>query len=90
MVDCSLEEELCSSCQLMLAVDKHGRILSTSMEGVRGIPYNKINDVIQVHITVVLINIVISVYLQVGLEVAKEVLDTMDSGHQDDNNQIFS
>ena len=49
VVDCNLEEELCSSCRLSLAIDKEGRILSSRTEGVGGIPYTLIEDVIKVH-----------------------------------------
>lgn len=50
MVDCTVEEEQCSECHISLAVDKDGHILATSMEGLGGIPYTKINDVIKVKI----------------------------------------
>ena len=52
VVDCSVEEELCSSCQLSAAVSKDG-ILSTSLEGGGGIPYDQLNDIIEVSLTIV-------------------------------------
>lgn len=50
MVDCSVEEELCSSCQLSVAVSKDG-VLCTSLEGGGGIPYTQMNDIIEVGLT---------------------------------------
>ena len=48
MVDCSVEEELCSSCQVSLAVDVSGHVLSTNVEGTGAIPYKKISSIIMV------------------------------------------
>ncbi len=48
MVDCSLEEEFCSDCQLSVATSKDG-VLFTSLEGSGGIPYSQLNDVIEVN-----------------------------------------
>ena len=49
-----MEEELCSSCRLSLAVDCDGNVLTTTMEGNGGIPYQKLNDVIKVQRTLIL------------------------------------
>lgn len=48
MVDCTIEEELCSNCQISIAVDQAGHVLSTSMEGVGSIPYGKMSSIIMV------------------------------------------
>ena len=48
MVDCVVEEELCSTCQVSVAVDKDGHVLSTHMEGVGAVPYKEVKSIIQV------------------------------------------
>lgn len=48
MVDCTLEEELCSSCHISLAVDRTGRVLCTNMEGGGAVPYGKVNSIVKV------------------------------------------
>lgn len=49
VVDCGLEEELCSSIHLRFAVDNSGHVLSTSMEGVGAVPYGQVSTVIKVY-----------------------------------------
>ena len=47
-MDCTLEEELCSSCHVSLAIDKKEYVLSTVMEGEGALPYGKIGSIIAV------------------------------------------
>lgn len=60
MVDCSVEEELCSSCQLSVAVDQEGRVLSTSMEGGGAIPYTKVSSILMVCEAVILLCVLVT------------------------------
>lgn len=48
MVDCVAEEELCSMCQVSIAVDKDGHVLSTHMEGAGAVPYKEVKSIVQV------------------------------------------
>ena len=48
VVDCTQEEEVCSSCHISFAIDQDGQVLSTCMEGEGALPYNKISSIIAV------------------------------------------
>lgn len=52
VVDCALEEELCSGSQLRFAVDRDGHVLSSSMEGAGSVPYSDLSSIIKMALEV--------------------------------------
>lgn len=83
VVDCGMEEELCSSSRVRFAVDHVGHVLSTSMEGVGSIPHSQVSTIIQVGWLVGwLVGDVYEYTLQMALQVAEEMFGSVDAAKE--------
>ena len=82
VVDCGVEEELCSSCHLTFALNTDGHLLSSNLEGVASICHAHLTTLTQVYRPAGLVAVMSAycvIVLQTAMEVAEELFTSLDT-----------